>query len=204
MRMQLSDALLNAIDFRLVDIHTAIPGIVQSYDPATQQAEVQVAIKKTYGIAGEDVVLDAPVITSVPVVFPSTKNSFLIFPVEQGDSVLLVFSERSLERWLSAGGVVEGGINRKFDLTDAIAIVGLHAFNEPITADSASLTLQHKSAAIKLTDDSKVSIGNDQLELLDWLDRLVTEIKAITVDGNPIENIAAFATLQTELGNLKT
>ena len=203
MKIELTDALLNAIDYRLVDLHTALPAIVQKYYPDTQVADVQPAIKKKYNLGGEEQILDMPVITGVPVVFPSAKNSCLVFPIEQGDSVLLVFSERSMERWLSSGGVTEGGINRKFDLTDAIAIVGLHSFNNPNVVDANTLTLQHKQAKIKLTNSNKISIGNEQLELLDWLNRLVTEIKAITVDGSPIENIAAFTDLQTELSGLK-
>ena len=40
-----------------------------------------------------------PVIQSVPVLFPRTKLSFIHFPIEVGDYVLLIFLERSIDKF---------------------------------------------------------------------------------------------------------
>jgi len=204
MKVELTDALLNAIDFRLEDLHTNLPGIVQKYYPATQTADIQPAIKKKYLIDGEIQILDNPVITNVPIAWQGGGNSSLTFNLEPGDAVLLCYCERSLERWLSAGGTTENGINRKFDIKDAIAIPRIKTLNNPLSQESGVTAWKNSQLGIKLYNNNKLWIGNDQVELLDWLDRLVDEIKSITVEGKPIDNIAAFTTLQTELSELKT
>jgi hypothetical protein len=56
--------------------------------------------------------------------------------------VALVFSDRSLDRWLNAGGVVDPGTYRMHDLSDAIAIPGLHPWSAPWTGlDATAVTL---------------------------------------------------------------
>jgi len=42
----ITDALRQAIQFQLYDLHTALPGVIVSYDFAKQKAEIQPTLKK--------------------------------------------------------------------------------------------------------------------------------------------------------------
>ena len=124
------DVLRLAIDSRIAGIHTALPAKILDYDHETQKARVQPLIKKAY-LDGK--VESLPVVDHVPVIWPRTTGvdgatvSFT-FPVRQDDLCLLLFAERALENWLTAGGEQEPGDPRKHDLTDAVALMGLSPF----------------------------------------------------------------------------
>jgi hypothetical protein len=113
--------------------YVALPARVESYDRAKQSCSVQPLIKGTK--PAEDGTRQPerdPVITNVPVVFPGAGGYSITFPLEPGDTVLLVFSSRSLARWLAVGGEVEPGDERRQHINDAIAIPGLRPFSDPI------------------------------------------------------------------------
>jgi hypothetical protein len=80
---------------------------------------------------------ELPVIKNVPIVFPSSNKSGTVFPVEQGDTVLLIFAQCNIDNF--KGGSVEPystAFDRKFDINDAIALVGFSPFNiNPINTE---------------------------------------------------------------------
>ena len=126
------DVIRLAVDSRIAGIHTALPGRVEEYDHQAQKANVQPLIKKKY-LDGK--VESLPIINDVPIIWPRTTGvgkasvSFT-FPVRKDDLCLLVFAERALENWRTAGGEQEPGDPRKYDLTDAVAIMGLSPFSQ--------------------------------------------------------------------------
>lgn len=128
--MDLEDEISEMIEIDRLELNTCMPAIVVKYDSATQTCSVQPCMKRT-SVDGE--VNSRAVIDDVHVVFPRSANAGLHFPVNEGDSVLLVFSQRSLDEWSDRGGQVELTDNRLHDITDAIAIVGLHPLDKPIT-----------------------------------------------------------------------
>lgn len=176
MNGNLTDAIGQAIRSTLNNIHTALPAIITKYDPTGPKAEVKPQIKKIYT---DNTVIALPAIVSVPVVFPRTSRFRLSFPLEEGDGVLLVFSERSLETWLARGEDVAPQDVRKFDLSDAIAIPGLWAFgkgmiidsgeelelaldNVKITTDGTDFIITNGTAIIK-SDGGTVDVNNGNL-----------------------------------------
>jgi hypothetical protein len=104
-------------------IHTAFPGMVQSYDPLTMRAVVQPCLMRKYYDLPAATPL--PVLMDVPVMFMSTGSLHIIAPPDPGSYVLMIVCERSLDMWLTSGGVVDPMSPRKFDLSDAVAIPGL-------------------------------------------------------------------------------
>jgi len=108
--------------------HTCLPAIVNSYDPTGPKVEVQPLLRKAYNNGKE---ISFKPIIEVPVIFPRTKRCRFTFPLERGDTVLLLFSERSIETWLAGDGSEVTPLDgKKFSLTDAIAIPGLFAFGQ--------------------------------------------------------------------------
>lgn len=88
-----ADVINRAITARLEDVNVAIPARVESYDDSTQQVSVQPLIKRGYlDEAEERQVEQLPMITGVPVLFPGGGGFRVTFPVQAGDTVLLVFS----------------------------------------------------------------------------------------------------------------
>ncbi len=146
----------DAIRYQLGEVNTAIPARILKYDPTKQEAEVQPLIKRRY--KNGDVIDRAP-ITGVPVVFPAAGGGIISFPIVVGDTVLLIFSQRSIDRWVRGdGGPVDPADNRKHDISDAIAIPGLFALNSALQSDPNNVVIKFKGASIALTPSGAVQI----------------------------------------------
>jgi len=199
-RNTIADAVANSFDYLISNVNTAIPATITHYDDLLKKATVKPLIMRTFS---NGTVVSMPIIANVPVVMPRNALAGLNIPVSVGDTVLLIFSQRSLERWLFDGGEVEPGLDRKFDLTDAIAIIGLYSFNSSLPTEEGSLFLYCDKAKIKIDKNSKIAIGNDSDELLAILSDTLDDIKNIKVDGKPIENQSAFTSLKNRLNTIK-
>ena len=91
----------------------------------------------------DSTVVKYPTILSVPVQFPSSSTSALTFPINQGDNVLLVFSQKGLDVFKSGATSAHDPIDmRSFDKRDAIAIPCVNPFSKSIN-DPVKRTLFH-------------------------------------------------------------
>ncbi len=134
----LASVIQQAINNRLKDLHTAQPGIIETFDPDTQLATVQPAIKRIFKTVDESDVefltpTALPVLINVPVAFPRGNGFSLTFPVKKGDECLIVFNERSIDNWNKNGGVQEPSAFRLHSLSDAMVYVGLSSQPNKIT-----------------------------------------------------------------------
>ena len=121
----LYDAISAAIDAYRDDIWTALPGIVQSFDPVAVTATVQPAIT---GVVtqpdGTHQAVRLPLLLDCPVVFPRGGGCTLTFPVKSGDECLIVFASRCIDAWWQSGGVQVPMEMRMHDLSDGFVLVG--------------------------------------------------------------------------------
>lgn len=117
-------------------MRVAVPGVIQSFDPSTQLATVQIAIQENVcvpvpqpnglpPITGQKQTVAIAPLQAVPVMFPRAGGFSLVFPVNAGDECLLVFSDACISAWKQSGGVQKQIRRRRHDLSDAVAIVGL-------------------------------------------------------------------------------
>ena len=138
------------------EMHTAVPGTIVSFDYKKGLAVVQ-PIGKYATEDGKK--LSYPKISDVPVVFPySFKNDIgIVFPVEEGDSCLLVFSENELDEWLHSK-ISE--ITLKYDLTSAIAIPGI--INT--STDTIKQSCGNKAVIIK-AKDAYIKVSEQGIEI---------------------------------------
>lgn len=120
----LPDLLAQAFEYKARSLHTAIPGRVEAFDGETGLADVQPMVKIRL-VDGRH--QSMPVVTDVPIVFPSAGGASITFPVKRGDGVLLIFAERAIEKWLISGREVDAGDRRRHSMTDGMAIPGLWA-----------------------------------------------------------------------------
>lgn len=219
--MSLNEAIKAGINNVLAHVHTALPGSVESYDYKKQKASIKPLLKKTFS---DGTVLDLPIINNVPVIFLRSGNASLTFPVNKGDTGLIIFAERSLDTWLSKGGNTAPLDTRRFDLSDGIFIPGLIPFsNNSLAENNDDILLKYGNSKISIKKNGDialdngtskiemingtVAIKNQTQELLDLIDQLLTAlISSITptVSGpQPLSGVPTMVQIQLKLATLK-
>lgn len=191
----LTDAIRNAVLYQLMNVHIAFPAKVIKYDYTVKKAQLQPMIDKKFT---DGTVQPMPILNDVPVIFPVAGGASLTFPVNEGDTCLVVCCERCIDTWVETGQQAPPPDPRKWDLSDAVAIVGLTPFNvENPATNNTDVLLTYKGSKIIIRENgdvvidtaSKVAIGTSANELLkilsDLLDSLSTSIT--TTVGQPIQ-----------------
>lgn len=178
-----SDILKQVVNYGLTNIHTCLPGEIVDYDYTQQKAKVQPLLRKRYA---DGTIQSLPEITNVPVVFPSGTGFSMHWPLNAGDNVLLLFSERSLDNWLSTGGEVAPIDPRKFDLSDAIAIPGLIPFPQTTAPqDNTALNIVMGNARMKIDPSGTFCFHGVTEELMSILDELIGDLITLTTQPTP-------------------
>lgn len=108
------ELIATAIAGALLDVHTALPGIVTAYDAVTATCDVQPAIKRA--LEREDGTMayeSLPVIPNVRVCWPGSNGYEFRFPLSgprrvgdtviPGDTVWLMFAEADTQKWETTG-----------------------------------------------------------------------------------------------------
>lgn len=137
-----ADVLKAATRGALASVHTSLVCCVVSYEEASQTVTLKSCVKfKFRNQDGKIEAYEPPLFVNVPVMFPSSTIGgavfSFVFPVSEGDEALLVFNERSLDEWKTGGGSqYESQSNRRFDLSDGVAVVGLRSPADPLDSDS--------------------------------------------------------------------
>lgn len=148
------DAHSAQLESRLKDVHTCIPGIIVSFDPGNQWAEVQPAIKTIFTTSGA---VDLPLCVDVPVMFPSGNRFFITWPVFPGDECLLFFSQRCIDLWALEGETQEPDDYRTHDMSDGIAFVGLNSLPlviEDFQMDGIDIRSPLRTSYVKVKEDT--------------------------------------------------
>jgi len=135
----LANAFLRAVEGIMRRLHVALPGRVEKYDATTQLADVKPMIprlvpRRIGGYLAESI----PVIPAVPVVFPRCGKFFVSFPIEKGDSVLLVFCDYDPQEWRRTGDEVSPGIDARGHVSNAVAIPGIEPKSRALVSASAT------------------------------------------------------------------
>jgi len=118
-----AEVLFEAMESRLIDVHTALPGLIGSYDPATQTAEIDLGVSRM--IEGDDGKLVAealPRLPNVRVGFPIGGGFFISLPMQKGDRVFVIFSEASIDQFRAKGTAGTPGDGRRFTLAGSFAL----------------------------------------------------------------------------------
>jgi hypothetical protein len=157
--VNLDSLLKQYINNTLHNTYTAIPCKVTATESlAEQRISVQPIINKITPSGEEQI---QPILQSVPVVFPGSSTSQFSFPVSIGDTVLCVFSQRSLDRFKLGGNDLHRPLNfRKFSRNDAIAIPGLFPFQSAANNPS-NRSLEHSVEDAVVTHN----IGGNECEV---------------------------------------
>jgi hypothetical protein len=158
----LEESLRAAINGFLVNLWTALPGIVVSFDAVKMTCVVQPAIKAyVRGSDGTQTWKQLPQLLDVPVVFPCAGGFAFTLPIVAGDEVLVIFASRCMDAWWQNGGVQVQAEFRLHDLSDGFAIPGPQSQPKTLPAISttnAQLRTRAGTAYIELTPAGVVNI----------------------------------------------
>lgn len=156
------DYLKKIIDQETLNLGVAIPAIVESFDPATQEIEAVPVIRRR--LRAEDGSLSVDDRTKhikIPMCTPyvRTLGFSLTMPIQPGDAVMLVFQDRGIDLWQETGAISdppESDGTRAHHYTDAIYVFGpisLADAIEDFQIDSTELRNRDRSCAIQIYDD---------------------------------------------------
>lgn len=108
------------------DLRVALPCIVDSFDPVSQTITAQPAIKERIIDQGGNIsMVDIPLLLDVPIVLPRAGGYALTFPIAKGDECLVVFGDMCMDAWWAQGGAQMQSEQRRHDLSDGFAIMGV-------------------------------------------------------------------------------
>ncbi|APC44451.1 hypothetical protein [Pseudoalteromonas phage PH357] len=224
----LSEVVEEKIAYDREDLSTAIACTVVSYNNINQTI---VARPVMYDMDKDGITRRQSDIYSVPVMFPSSGGGSLTFPINKGDPVLVVFSQRAFDTWWVSGKLPSQPSTQRFhDYNDAIAIIGLKSRNKSLQASTENVELRYEDSNGNLINkitmspngdvvienkndtkiqilNGKVRIENSQEELINILSELIDEISNNTVNTiygtSPMNSKPLFQALKSRLDTLK-
>ena len=149
MLQEYTQAMKDLIADKIRDIHTVIPGKIVSFDPDKCEASIQplAKYKKPNGS-----MMDFPQLNEVPILFPQSagQTATIVYPVRPDDYCLVFVSEQTLDTWRTDA---ESGIDLRFDLSNAVAVVGLFVKPNPLVKEACgdnSLIIEKDGERVRL------------------------------------------------------
>lgn len=154
---QLYENIIKKVNFNL---RCCIPGVIQQYDPKTNTASIQPAIREE--IVNEDNTvqyMNLPILVNVPIIFPSCSIGSIKMLLKKGDECLVLFSDLSIDNFWKYANVQNPIEVRRHDLSDGIAI--------PCVLSQPN-TKPFNGTGVEITSgESKISITKDGITFSD-------------------------------------
>lgn len=121
--LRMAELLSEAMDARLLDVHTAIPAVVDRFDDGENTVDATPAVKHVVpaldgGIRSEKM----PTINDIPIAWPGSKTCYIKWQIPVGSTVLLIFNEACIAQFRDTGQVSEPGDLARHDLSYPYAI----------------------------------------------------------------------------------
>ncbi|MCL1939530.1 MAG: translation initiation factor IF-2 [Desulfovibrionaceae bacterium] len=188
------EATRAALDGRQAEIWTALPGIIESFDPEAMTVSVQPSVKgQVQDEKGNTTTVNLPLLVDVPVVFPCGGGFILTYPVKKGDECLVIFASRCIDGWWQSGGVGGTPDERMHDLSDGIAIVGPRSqarkLDPAVDAENVQLRTEDGEAHITMMSDYTIQAKNPLAGCIIGSDGMIefsgTGISMANKDGGP-------------------
>ncbi len=106
----LATAIMAIVDDRMEKFYTSLPAYVVDYDHVRQSVEVQPWIEMPWREEdGETGSRKLPMVLDVPVLFPGGGKNRITWPIEKGDTVLLLCLSQDDTKWKTQGREVDTG-----------------------------------------------------------------------------------------------
>lgn len=165
-------------------LRVMLPGVIESYDPDRQCANVKplLPIPRDTGLETFEEEID--VLPCVPVVFPRAGDFFLSLPLKEGNYVMLVFGDRSFDRWWRGNGskVDEPILQHTHHESDAVALAGFYPDQDALAdAHPDNLVLgKNGGAQIHVKDDEVNIYEENAADFVALAQKVLDELDAIS------------------------
>lgn len=156
-------------------------GTIVSFDSSTQTASISINFLKTIqgfspipgasnGLAS-DFSQAYPTLVNCPVMFLFGGGASLTFPIQPGDTCIVLFCDKDIDRWFQDGTVNPLPSQRTHDLNDGIALVGIRSL----------------ANSLESYDSSKLKIlFGDGLITIDSSGNIIIQGAAVTIQGTTV------------------
>ena len=184
-------AILTAMEGHQKEVWTALPGIIQSFNPTAMTCTVKPAVliplkdPETADISQVEI----PVLLDVPVIYPSGGGFTLTFPIVNGDECLVVFASRCIDTWWQNGGYKNQlPLLRMNDLSDGFALVGPRSQVRTVAAiSSANVQLRTDSGEtyMEITPDHHINLTAPAGSTITTADKVtINATNGVIINGN--------------------
>lgn len=137
------------------ELNVALPAVVEEYDAETKRAVVLPAVRLMLA----DRMRSRALLLDVPVVHPSAGGYLVHLPIQPGDPVLLVFSQRGLTEFKASFAESDPDVDSVLEAKDAVAFPGFGALQvTPKSTDGLSIQNEAGTVSIVLSSDDNVTI----------------------------------------------
>lgn len=160
MRYSVGDVIEQYLDNFQDTLYTSLVAKVLNYDKNLQVAQVQPLVKQL----DEEGNLDTfPIISKVPVIFPSGNGGILSFPLVEGDNVLLIMTKLDIDNWKISDGqeLVTPTSQRQHQLNDCVAIAGLTPTSRSLEKPERDVQLSYKGSKVTLLENGEMLLQDN-------------------------------------------
>lgn len=144
-------------------------GKIENVDFTNQTVDVQVLHKRVSMNLNKRELKDYALLKQVPFIVLGGGNSNLTFPISKGDNCLLLFCDYEIDRWWDTGESLPANFERKHDISDAFAIVGVHSMVDLLQGYSQYVKLKYSDSSYVVVGES-IDIHNAQTNVSGKLD----------------------------------
>lgn len=101
--LKLSDAVSSLIESRLLDLDVCLPVEIKKWNKSDLTASVKPDFDSHFF---GDETIEAPTILDVPILYPMSSDSAIVYPLNVGDKGVIIVSQRNLDDWKENGSRV--------------------------------------------------------------------------------------------------
>lgn len=121
----LGEVISTVFNYEMENVYTALPGIILKVHDNGETLLVDVQPSVSVRTQTEEI-FHRPVILNVPVEMPASNSAGVLFPVEIGDTVMLIFSSDAIDNFKHGDGKPTAPNDyRRFNIRDCVAFPGV-------------------------------------------------------------------------------
>lgn len=138
-KITLDELIRLGIEAHMAEVHVAMPAVVRAYDRAAGTVSVSLPVNAMVPDGSGNYVSDPyPALDDVPIEWPRCGKFSITFPLEAGDTGMLVCCERAIGAWRTTGKPGDCGDVGMHTLDGAVFRPGLSPDGTPPSTASAT------------------------------------------------------------------
>ena len=177
--------------------HCVQIGKIEKVTPDEQTVEVTLQIRRP---ATDGTSSAIPLLVDVPYMVLQGGGAYIDLPITAGDYCIVLFNDRDIDTWWSTANMADPATNRKHDLSDGIAIVGLNPKTAVLPMEGSTVGLRGGSHKVNI-DNNAEKFDKLFSDLIDALLDSRTTGNSVTQKFDP-NTVIALNAIKTRGGNL--